>query len=260
MHNFISIYNVDPKLKEFSIEDFAPVLVSAWFYIAKIIPSRLINIIVDLSVEPNLYFALIQEQKDLISKYGHDITYEIAKKMIFLDAFIMESLKNSNSASSIYRIIQNDIFLSNGTLLTKGETSSINLFSKARTNTSNVNRKFDIRKHILNKRSFTEPSIDNLLWGYGVKECPFAEYAGNLIKTFTALLIRNLYIFLNIDGNIPIHPGYMNLFIVHPLTSFVYFKKHDIDKYRDLIDLEEEFNNIINSNSNKIALEQRRTK
>ncbi|PVV02973.1 hypothetical protein BB560_002559 [Smittium megazygosporum] len=247
VNSLVDIYMHNSDVREFGKEGFVSVLMDVWFYIVKIIPTRLVNIVVDLSVEPNLYFILIQEQKDLIKKYGNDITYNVTKEMVFMDAFIKESLNNSTPASFIYRFIRKDIFLSNGTLLPKEQISSLNAFSKSVTNTSKSNRKFDISKHILHNKSFTEPSIDNLIWGYGIKACPFAEYAGMLIKIFTALLVRKLYIFSNIQGNQPVHPGYVNIFTIFPSESSVYFKKHDINHYRDLINLEEEYKNIMNS-------------
>ncbi|PVV02016.1 hypothetical protein BB560_003540 [Smittium megazygosporum] len=250
VENFVDIYMLDPKVKGFGIEGFVSVLIDSWFYISKIIPTRLINIIFDLSAEPSLYFVLIQEQKDLIKKYGYCITHDILKKMVFMDAFIKESLTNSSSASYIFRCISHDMFLSNGTFLRKGQLISINMFSKAHTTALKTGKRFDIRKHIFNKKSFTEPSMDNLIWGHGVRECPFSEYSGTLIKIFIALLIRKLYVFSNIDGNPPVHPGYINIRTVVPLEHSVYFKRHNINDYRDLIDLEEEYNSIMNSNSN----------
>ncbi|PVU89069.1 hypothetical protein BB560_006321, partial [Smittium megazygosporum] len=247
--NFVDIYIKNPDIQEFGAEGFAAALVYAWFYVSKVIPTRLVNIIFDLSVQPNLYFVLIQEQKDLIAKYGNDITHDITKEMIFMDAFIRESLNNSNPATC------KDMFLSNGTLLKKGELTSINMFSKFNSCNSSANKKFDIYKHILNKKPFTEPCIDNLVWGYGANTCPFAEYSGTMIKVFVALFIRKLYVFSNIDGNQPEHPGYINLSTVLPRKKSVYFKKHNISEYRDLIDLKKEYKDIINSDKRRTLSE-----
>ncbi|PVV04595.1 hypothetical protein BB560_000904 [Smittium megazygosporum] len=213
--NFVDMYIEDDDLKEFGAECYALGMVSFWFYIAKVVPTRLVNIIVDLSVEPSLYFILIQEQKDLIKKHGQEITYEVTKKMIFLDAFIKESLNKSSPT----------------TFLKKGQVCSINMFSKYNPGPLNSIRKFDISKHISSEKSFTEPCSDNLIWGYGEK----------------------LYIFSNIDGNQPLHPGYINIHTVVPSTDSVYFKQHDIYGYRDLINLEEEYNDIMNSSASSVV-------
>ncbi|PVV01038.1 hypothetical protein BB560_004562 [Smittium megazygosporum] len=241
------IFGQDPEIQEFSTEGFATVLIDLWFFIAKVIPSRIANIIVDLAIQPNLYFILIQEQKDLIKKYGQGVTYQVAKEMKFMDAFIKESLNNSIPASFIFRSVLKEMFLSNGAFLSKGQMISINMFSETISNNSNTDKEFDICRHIANKKSFTEPSMDSLIWGYGV------QYSGTLIKIFVALLIRKLYIFSNIDGNQPVHPGYINLSTVIPSVNSVYFKLHDINGYRDLIDLTEEYNRIMNSNSQSIV-------
>ncbi|PVV03501.1 hypothetical protein BB560_002019 [Smittium megazygosporum] len=253
--NFVDIYIRNPDIQEFGAEGFATILVDAWFYVSKVIPTRLVNIIFDLSIQPNLYFVLIQEQKDLIAKYGNDITHDITKEMIFMDAFIRESLNNSNPASYIFCFACKDMFLSNGTLLKKGELTSINMFSRFNSGNSSANKKFDIYKHILNKKPFTDTkywfinnnSNSNSNHPGSRNACPFAEYSGTMIKVFVALSIRKLYVFSNIDGNQPEHPGYINLSTVLPTKKSVYFKKHNINEYRDLIDLKKEYSDIINS-------------
>ncbi|PVV01351.1 hypothetical protein BB560_004232, partial [Smittium megazygosporum] len=54
--------------------------------------SRIQNILTDISSNLNLQSILVMEQKDIILDFGSDLSLNVLKKMIYLDAFIKESL------------------------------------------------------------------------------------------------------------------------------------------------------------------------
>ncbi|PVV02938.1 hypothetical protein BB560_002596 [Smittium megazygosporum] len=240
--------SVGAGVEKLNVSDF---LDNVFAKYAKLIPNRVVNIIVDLSVESKLYFLLIQEQKDIIKNQGETLSSGILDKMVFLDAFIKESLQQSYPASFIFRMAKKDVYLSSGHMIEKGSVASINAFSKLHKK-GRMERNFDIRRHIISKRPFNESSLDNLVWGLGSTKCPLSKYAGTIIKVFIVLMIRKYYIFSDNEGNKPRFRGYNHFSTVVPRTKSVYLKAHDIKSYRDFIDLESEYNSLLNLKHKKL--------
>ncbi|OMJ28338.1 putative cytochrome P450 [Smittium culicis] len=97
--------------------------------------SRLANAIVDISIRPEVYNRLLNEQKRIIEKLGDSINPKILDKMKYLDSVILESLRLSSPASHIHRKVNQDIVVSNGCLIKNGSVVSLSSFSNFRNKT-----------------------------------------------------------------------------------------------------------------------------
>ncbi|PVU91185.1 hypothetical protein BB561_004525 [Smittium simulii] len=201
------------------------------FNVMPCIPSaKLINVIIDISVRSDIMHALIREQKCVKSNHGIAINRNNLDKMTFLDAVLTESLLLSIATNCMPRYAEKDIVLGNGYKISKGSIAAINMFSyyhKGRKSSKNIN--FNPLKHtsckIYNQKN-------SLLWGSGSRKCPFSDYAFTQMKLITCIFIRNYYIFSNIEGELPVHPGYIFNSLVIPRNTTIYLKRHNIDDYR----------------------------
>ncbi|PVU92511.1 hypothetical protein BB561_003773 [Smittium simulii] len=214
-----SFFNEDVKKK-------TKLLYLMFLYMVLIPPNRIFNILVDISVQPNLYSDLIQEQRNIISKYGKKINLKAIKHMVYLDAFIKESLILSYPASCMHREVQKDTVLSDGTTVPQGSLISANLFSISHKNNNIPQslRKFDPNRHFSVPAKKTNWS-DSLLWGHKNKPCPFYGYSYSQIKLIVAIMIREYSIYANKEGIEPEHPGYVQISTVSPNSKAIYLKK-----------------------------------
>ncbi|OLY81652.1 hypothetical protein AYI68_g4236 [Smittium mucronatum] len=60
--------------------------------------SRLTNIIMDISTQPEVFKKLLYEQREIVLKYGSNLSLSAIDNMHYLDAVILESLRLSNPA------------------------------------------------------------------------------------------------------------------------------------------------------------------
>ncbi|PVU97161.1 hypothetical protein BB561_000714 [Smittium simulii] len=210
---------------ELNYSFFTKMMINFGRFEPSILATRLINVIIDISVRPEVSQKLINEQKELKRIYGKSISPFILDKMVYLDAVIKESLELSAPVSCMNKEFKTDYCLSNGYTIPKSSSISHNLFSKYRYN----NR---TRPNKISFKPDRHDTKNTLIWGQSKNICPYVEYCSAKMKLFVCILIRNYYIFSNIDGIEPVHPGYKHFTSVLPNSSTVFLKKHDIDKYR----------------------------
>ncbi|PVU88081.1 hypothetical protein BB561_006038 [Smittium simulii] len=172
----------------------------------------------NISIQPYLYDILIREQKKIIGSFGKKITMASLIEMKTLDAFIKESL------------VQTNFILSNGDYIKKGSLISINAFSKQHklNNFQQKFRNFDISRHLKSNSNQNIQCDIDLIWGYGSRVCPFKKYAISQIKIIIVTFIRNFYIFANSDGFEVHHPGYHLASTVMPKSNELFLKRRNL--------------------------------
>ncbi|PVU86539.1 hypothetical protein BB561_006673 [Smittium simulii] len=210
-------------------------LVSIYFCMALIPTPRIHNILVDISVQPNLYKpnlykVLVNEQRKVIKEHGYKITMASLMEMKILDSFIQESLALSSPASYMHREVKSDVVLSNGDFIKKGSLLSVCSFSKYHNPKKSEYslRQFELSKHLQPKIDKNANDDSDLIWGYGERACPFKKYAFAQMKIFIAIFIRNYYIYPNYDGLELNHPGYQMVSTVLPASNKIYLKPRSL--------------------------------
>ncbi|PVU85691.1 hypothetical protein BB561_006915 [Smittium simulii] len=130
---------------------------------------RIHNILIDISVQPDLYKVLVNEQRKVIKKHGYKITMASLMEMKILDSFIQESLALSSPASYMHREVKSDVFLSNGDFIKKGSLLSVCSFSKYHNPKKSEYslRQFELSKYLQPKIDKNANDDSDLIWGYG---------------------------------------------------------------------------------------------
>ncbi|PVU89860.1 hypothetical protein BB561_005140 [Smittium simulii] len=144
-------------------------LIGIYFSMSMIPTPRIHNILIDISVQPDLYKVLVNEQRKVIKEHGYKITMAYLMEMKILDSFIQESLALSSSASYMHREVKSDIFLSNGDFIKKGSLLSVCSFSKYHNPKKSEYslRQFDLSKRLKSKIDKNANDDSDLIWGYG---------------------------------------------------------------------------------------------
>ncbi|PVU90999.1 hypothetical protein BB561_004609 [Smittium simulii] len=129
-------------------------------------PSRLLSILIDISIDPNILSLLSSEQTDIIEEFGVKYDLNAFKKMPILHKVIMKSLLQSSPASYMDRELNQNLVLSNGITLKKNSVVSINMFSHYHSETKE-SKNLNI---VLQNQEYKEKNNSTnfrLLWGYG---------------------------------------------------------------------------------------------
>ncbi|PVV04697.1 hypothetical protein BB560_000787, partial [Smittium megazygosporum] len=195
-----------------------------------IIPTKLVNILTDISINPYLQSILVEEQVSVITKYGDSVTSFTLSKMKKLAAFIDESIVLSSPATNLHRRVKKPIFLSNGTMILDDQYISANLFEKFHSKKDNFeNRIFDIEKQLNGEITPDEQFLRDNVWGYGKKKCPAIEYSLAQMKLFVLIMIRKYEIFSGKGWFRTKHPGYRQIIFVAPDTKHIYVRKRVLE-------------------------------
>ncbi|PVU86106.1 hypothetical protein BB561_006811 [Smittium simulii] len=176
--------------------------------IYSITPTRIHNILVDISTQPHLDSILVQEQLNIMKTHGESISLSAIEKMKYLDSVILESLLLSSPASFMHRQAEKNIFLSNGMKINKHSTISLNIFSKYHDPlvTSPNKRKFEPHKHLDSKTNLN-------------------QYAAVHMKIIVATIIRKYCIISDIKKIGHQHTGYSQVSTIAPLINQIYLEK-----------------------------------
>ncbi|OMH80593.1 putative cytochrome [Zancudomyces culisetae] len=164
-----------------------------------IISTRLHNLIVELSLRPQVYDELGEEQRLSMEKYldnGSLIPFEALDEMVLLDAFIKETIRLAGSSSFIPRYVCQDFVVSNGVTIPKNSLVSFNIYSHNR-DTSIFGKnasEFDYKRHIRLGLKLTDTDSSNVMWSAGTEVCAAKLYSIYIIKLILSLIIRNYYI------------------------------------------------------------------
>ncbi|PVU86411.1 hypothetical protein BB560_006729 [Smittium megazygosporum] len=195
--------------------------------------NRILNVIISLSSDIAVHQEIIDEQTKLYKKYGEIISYEIIYEMKKLICFVKESLLKSSPASYMHRRAQNDIYLSNGMHLLKGSIVSLDLFShyhKKSLDDFEYEGSSGFNQSHSSRCRFTQThhkiDYDDLVWGFGERRCPFSEYALAQVVTFTAVVIRKFFFYLDDKGYTSNHPGYQQISTVIPKENSVFLERY----------------------------------
>ncbi|PVU86532.1 hypothetical protein BB561_006675 [Smittium simulii] len=169
-----------------------------------ILPSRILSILIDISIDPDTLNVLSLEQTNVIEKYGKKFDVNVLKKMPILHRVVMKSLLASSPTN---RKLNQNIVLSNGITLQKNSTVSINMFSNYHSETKNSNSvlKNQYYKNQNNNSNF------RLLWGYGEHACPYSEYSLLQIKLVVSILLRSFDITSHFHQTQQPHPGTVSI-------------------------------------------------
>ncbi|PVV03338.1 hypothetical protein BB560_002195 [Smittium megazygosporum] len=191
------------------------------------IGTKMSNLIMDISLYPNVRKELEAEQRSLIKKYGRSITSKQIDEMVYLDAAITESLRLGTNNPMKEAIC--DSYLPNGAFVQK---SSLVKFT-----TISYNRSSEIygrdphcyipERHFELGTKLEESSLTNIAWGLG-RPCPYRQYCARYMKYFAALFIRLYNITQGSDNGYTGHQGY--IFDIHVLHA----KKNLFLSRRDL--------------------------
>ncbi|PVU99628.1 hypothetical protein BB559_000553 [Furculomyces boomerangus] len=174
--------------------------------------SRLENILVDISVKPKTLVKLVLEQNKIIQKHGEKITTKTLDEMVYLDAVCTESVYFSAPICSVGRKASVEYTTSNGFTVPNDSSVSLNVFSSVR----DIKKYGDQSKLYIPERNIM---LDRKL--------------GDIVPLLPVWGIgRKYYIFSEIDGSQPRHPGYRQLITVMPSRSTVYLKRHNISTYK----------------------------
>ncbi|PVV03060.1 hypothetical protein BB560_002468 [Smittium megazygosporum] len=167
-----------------------------------IIPIRLVNILTDISINPYLQSILVEEQVNVIRRYGAPVTSFTLSKMEKLAAFVDESIVLSSSATTLYRRVKKPIFLSNGTRISNDQYISANMFENFHSKKDEFeNRIFDIEKHFNGDITPDERFLRDNVWGYGSDKGWFRTK----------------------------HPGYRQIMLVVPETEHMYLRRRKFE-------------------------------
>ncbi|OMH83557.1 Cytochrome [Zancudomyces culisetae] len=159
------------------------------------------NLLVELSLRPDVYKELLQEQHELIKKNGgnNHIPFEMLDEMVYLDAFIKETIRLSGSDPFMPRCTTQEVVMSNGVSISKHQYVSFNIQAHNRDPKifgPNAN-KFNYKRHIRLGLKLTDASLANLMWGAGNRVCLARIYAAALMKLMLAMIIRKYEVHAN---------------------------------------------------------------
>ncbi|PVU94259.1 hypothetical protein BB561_002686 [Smittium simulii] len=198
-------------------------------------PSRLTNILNDISLNPSVISILNTEQAEIITKYGTSVNIDTINKMSILHNFITNSLLSSSPASFLFRKLNKDITLSTGQVVKKNNIISFNIFGyyskKRKYQQKNIEKSSTkariVKSNIANKKK-NKKHLD-LLWGYGSNACPFYEYSLIQMKIIIICIIRTYDIYAHVHETNQVHPGYTNISTVVPKSSSIVLKLKKLD-------------------------------
>ncbi|PVU99821.1 hypothetical protein BB559_000380 [Furculomyces boomerangus] len=198
--------------------------------------SKLANVIVDISLNPEMYSKLAQEQILLIKKYGNTINLMNLEEMEYLDAVIKESLRLSGTTKSHLKKTEVSYLLSNGYTIPKGSYVGFNLFAHNRNEQyfGENPSSYIPERHINSGTRLLDVSPDNFIWGVGKRMCPAREYAVAQMKLVVAILIRGFQVSQNDNVFLKHHQGYEESYNLFPRNPKVFFQPHNIMNFRSV--------------------------
>ncbi|PVV02220.1 hypothetical protein BB560_003334 [Smittium megazygosporum] len=172
--------------------------------------SQISNLIIDVSMNRRVYKKLILEQKYLVKKYGNIYTGKILDKMKYLDAVFLESMRLAGSGEFL-RVLEKDIFLSNGLKIQKSSVVKFSNFLYSNTSEVHFPNPYDFwpERHLLTSNQLSKISDKNIVWGISWKSCPYYVYASLNLKLFVAIFLRKYKIVFDNNSPAPQHQGYI---------------------------------------------------
>ncbi|OMH82845.1 Cytochrome [Zancudomyces culisetae] len=166
-----------------------------------IIANRLYSLVIELSIRHEECKELLEEQLSLIEMNNGSthISFEMLDEMVLLDAFIKECFRMSGGTTFMLRNTTQDVVMSNGVTVPKGEYVCFNIQTHNRNPKlfgPNANS-FDYKRHIRLGMKLSDASLANLIWGAGGRICLARLYSVAIIKLVMAILIRNFEFYPN---------------------------------------------------------------
>ncbi|PVU90873.1 hypothetical protein BB561_004675 [Smittium simulii] len=200
----------------------------------KLLNPRICNLIMDISFRPEIYAKLALEQKNLVKKYGEDLSVKQISEMVFLDACVTESFRMSGG-SRMLRHTNKNYMLSNGMVLDKNSDVLFNAPSHATNpNYFKTPLTFMPERHINNGTAISDFSLHNLYWGLGSRMCPARLYASLYIKMAAANFIRK-YEFYHKDRFLQSKcMGYDRNGVTSHNSKTIYIRPHNLLYYNSV--------------------------
>ncbi|PVU85320.1 hypothetical protein BB560_007066 [Smittium megazygosporum] len=190
------------------------------------------NLLIEISINPLVYDKLVLEQLSIIKQFGDTINEEVLDKMVFLDAAFLESTRLSGSGQTL-RLLETDIYLSNGSKLKKGSLLKFNNFVYSRDNRvyGKLPHTFKPERYLSTQYKFSEPSKKNIAWGIGWKSCPYTQYCSLSLKLFMTIFLRKYRILGENNDPNSSHMGYLFDESTFHSRSSIYIQSFNILDY-----------------------------
>ncbi|PVV05296.1 hypothetical protein BB560_000187 [Smittium megazygosporum] len=167
------------------------------------------NLIIELSMNPDIYYRLVNEQRSIIKTFGNEITEKSLDNMMLLDAAFLESTRLSGTGQPL-RQLETDVYLSNGSKLKKNSLAKFNNFIYNRDNRiyEKLPHSFKPDRYLRTSTKFSQSSKNNITWGIGRKTCPYTRYSSLYLKMFVAIFLRKYKILFEDSMTKFRHRGY----------------------------------------------------
>ncbi|KAI9598958.1 cytochrome P450 [Syncephalis fuscata] len=186
-----------------------------------------LHLMFDIASYPDIRKKLKQEQDEIISRHGENITTDATKDMKLLDACVRESLR-VNATSQTVRLAMVDIQLKSGYIIPKGsfcvaDGREINIAEDLYGPNSTVFNPYhhiNADNSVITKASTITDAFT--IFGAGQYACPGRFLAVMIMKSVIAYALRH-YDFSTMSGKRPVNTPY-NGMIYLPIIEPIVFK------------------------------------